>query len=210
MISEMSQDAVYRLLPPSIRSCIRAYGIVRRWLIAAIVAPKMGLRARQQRIEVLLQAIEIARLRNAEGPSATTGQQLAAFEDSADPSSPVKAGETPIVRSFVEAVISSAILSVESRLHHRAWQNVAFNRGAQYDTLAMLLARPFVQQPVIRTPLTIDIGWLLERLLEVIATPDIVDSIAFEGQNLVNFDKRRWVLLFICLERMMRSCSGRS
>ncbi|KAG6334782.1 hypothetical protein ID866_4315 [Astraeus odoratus] len=42
MISELSQDSIYRLLPPGIRSCIRAYNIIRKWLICKLVAPKLG------------------------------------------------------------------------------------------------------------------------------------------------------------------------
>jgi hypothetical protein len=32
-------------------------------------------------------------------------------------------------------------------------------------------------------------------MLEIIATPDVIEASAEEGQNLVNFDKRRWVTL---------------
>jgi len=36
-------------------------------------------------------------------------------------------------------------------------------------------------------------GWLIERMLEVIASPDVLEASTQEGQNLVNFDKRRSV-----------------
>ncbi|TFK68485.1 hypothetical protein BDN72DRAFT_679331 [Pluteus cervinus] len=186
MISELAQDAVYRLLPPSIRSCVRAYGILRKWLIASLVAPRLGLRTRQQRMELLLQAIEITRLRNAE---CSTGPA-----SSGVPPLPTKVAEAPCVKSFVEAVITSAVVSIESRVHHRAWQNVALGRGVQCDTLSSLLSKPTIRQTASRSPLTVDMGWLIERMLEIVATPDVVDSIAFEGQNLVNFDKRRPIL----------------
>lgn len=192
MISELSQDAVYRLLPPSIRSCIRAYGILRKWLVAKIVAPKLGLRVRQQRMELLLQAIEVARMRNAVIPPPTSPAAMKGLGALAP-------ADQPCVRSFVEAVIVSAVVSVESRMHFKAWQNVALNRGSQCDTLSSLLSRPCVQLSATRNPLTVDMGWLIERMLEIIATPDVMDSIAFEGQNLVNFDKRRWGLPYCSL-----------
>ncbi|KAF8655891.1 hypothetical protein AX16_002876 [Volvariella volvacea WC 439] len=173
LISELSQDILYRLLPPSVRSCIRAFGILRKWLIATIVAPKLGIRTRQTRIELLLKAIEVARMRNV------------------DVSSSLRMTDTPCVRSFVETVITSALVSIESRLHQKAWQNVALGRGVQCDLLSTLLARPTISTLQARNALTVDMGWLIERMLEVIATPDIIDSIAFEGQALVNFDKRR-------------------
>ena len=196
MISELTQDALYRLLPPGVRSCIRAYGIIRKWLISKIVTPRLGLRTRQARMELLIQAIEVSRLRNSESTSSTS---------SSSPSSPSTAQqlEQPCVRSFVEAVTTSAILSVESRMHHRAWQGVAFSRGCSCDSLSSLLLRPYIECTSSNDSLTVDMGWLLERMLEVIATPDIIEPTFqdLEGQTLVNFDKRRLVFfcLFFCL-----------
>jgi hypothetical protein len=180
MISELTQDALYRLLPPGVRSCIRAYGIIRKWLISKIVTPRLGLRTRQARMELLIQAIEVSRLRNSEcsSPSSSSAAQLL---------------EQPCVRSFVEAVTTSALLSVESRMHHRAWQGVAFSRGSSCDSFSSLLLRPYIECTSSNDSLTVDMGWLLERMLEVIATPDIIEPTFqdLEGQTLVNFDKRR-------------------
>lgn len=175
MISELNQDSLYRLLPPGIRSCVRAYGIIRKWIISKIVAPRLGLRARQARMELLLQVIEVSRLRNM--------TSVAGF--------PPHLTEQHCVRSFVEAVTTSAILSIESRMHHRAWQNVGINRGSQCDSLAALLSRPYTQALLSHESLTPDMGWVIERMLELIATPDVVESSTQETPGLVNFDKRR-------------------
>lgn len=174
MISELSQDALYRILPPGIRSCIRAYGILRKWLISKLVAFQVGIRTRQARMDILLRAIEIARLRSATSTSVNFGVM-----------------ERPCIRSFVEAVLTSAIVSVESRAHHRAWQNVAAARGVQCDSLASLLRKPCVELAVPVEPLTVDMGWLLERILEIISIPDILQPASEEGPSVVNFDKRR-------------------
>ncbi|KAF8994802.1 hypothetical protein BDQ17DRAFT_1366382 [Cyathus striatus] len=187
MISELGQEALYRLLPPGVRSCVRAYGIIRKWLIAKIVAPRLGLRGRQARIELLLQAIEIARLRNAEGYS----------------SSPTRITDQPCIRSFVEAVATSALLSVESRMHHRAWQSVAVSRRCQNDSLFALLQRPYNQTTTSQDPLTVDMGWLLERMLEIIGSPDVVDATTPEGHSLVNFNKRRHLCNLITKARSL-------
>ncbi|GLB37976.1 putative GTPase-activator protein for Rho-like GTPases [Lyophyllum shimeji] len=173
-ISELNQDSLYRMLPPGIRSCVRAYGIIRKWIISKIIAPRLGLRARQARMELLLQAVEVARLRNTTSTSTPAGLV-----------------DQPCVRSFVEAVTTSAILSVESRMHSRAWQNLAVTRGVKCDSIAALLSRPATKSVSYQEPLTPDMGWVLERMLEVIATPDTVESVAQDAQNLVNFDKRR-------------------
>lgn len=173
IISGSTHEPLYRLLPPGVRSCIRAYGIIRKWLISKIVASRLGLRERQARIELLMQAIEVARLRNTETPASA---QLM---------------DQPCVRSFVEAVVTSALLSVESRLHFRAWQSVGLSRNSQCESFSSLLLRPYVQSTSAVDSLTVDMGWLLERMLELIATPDVIDSTSQEGQNLINFDKRR-------------------
>ncbi|KAF5354352.1 hypothetical protein D9758_010729 [Tetrapyrgos nigripes] len=179
LISELSPESLYRVLPPGVRSCLRAHIIVRKWLISKIVALRIGLRARQNRMEYLLRVIEVSRLRNNE--IASSGELAT----------------THCVRSFVESVITSAVLSPESRLYQRAWHNVAVTRGCQMDSLAALLERPAKKSASSKEPLTIDLGWLFERLLDVISMPDMVESTTQEGQNLVNFDKRRNLCNFI-------------
>ena len=176
MISELAQDAVYRFLPPSIRGCIRAYNTLRKWLIMKLTSLRLGLRLRQERMELILRAIEVARLRSAE----------IAFP-------PPSVTERPCIRTFVEAVLTAAVISVESRLHTRAWHNIAALRGVTCDTLTSLLSKSATTSTslVYRDSLTVDVGWLMERLLELISIPDIVDSGSHDNQSLINFHKRR-------------------
>lgn len=173
-ISEMAHENFYRLLPPGVRSCVRAYTIIRKWLISKIVTPRLGVRARQARLELLLQAIEVARLRSFCLPS----------------SSNLPLSDRPCTRSFVETVITSALLSIESRMYHRVWQNIALQRGCQCDSLSSLLSKSPIEVPTSRRSLIVDIGWLMERMLEIIALPDVLDS-SPPGNLLVNYDKRR-------------------
>ncbi|KAF8920301.1 hypothetical protein CPB85DRAFT_1211957 [Mucidula mucida] len=160
-ITELGLDSLYRLLPPGVRGCIRGYSILRKWLVGQVTAKGLGLQRRQGRIEFLLRCIELCR-------GGVVGEKR--------------------VRSFVESVISSALMSVESRMFVRAWQGVAQSRGTQCDSLASLLARMAENER--EGALTVDMGWVLERLLDVISTPDVVESTT-DGQSLVNFDKRR-------------------
>ena len=173
MISD-SQDSVYRLLPPSVRSCIRAYNILRKWIISKLVTPKLGIRSRQARMDLCLRAIEIARMRSLEGG---TGH--------------VESPERPVVRSFVEAVLTAALISPESRMHQRPWQNVANIRGVQCDSLCALLSRPTVPKKPYGDPLIADISWLLERMLEIISIPNAVTISPEDPQAIINLDKRR-------------------
>ncbi|KAH9922575.1 hypothetical protein B0H21DRAFT_826955 [Amylocystis lapponica] len=174
MISELTQDTLYRLLPPSIRSCIRAFGLLRKWLVSKLVAFRLGLRARHTRMELMLRAIEVCRIRSAE-----SGQ------------SNLPLAERPCVRSFVEVVLTSAVVSVESRAYHRAWQNISLNRGTSCDSLSSLLSKPMVSSIASKGPLTVDVGWLIEKMLEIIARPDTLEATKQESLSLVNLDKRR-------------------
>ncbi|KAI6043474.1 hypothetical protein EDC04DRAFT_2890865 [Pisolithus marmoratus] len=174
MISELSQDSVYRLLPPGIRSCVRAFNILRKWLISKLVAPKLGIRQRQNRMDLCLRVLEIARLRSLDRGAASSGP-----------------ADRPCVRSFVEAVVTAAVLSPESRMHHRPWQNVANIRGVQCDSLTALLARQTVPRKAYGDALLVDLSWLLERILEIVSVPNTVSVSQDNPQCIINLDKRR-------------------
>jgi GTPase-activating protein BEM2 len=192
-----SQDSVYRLLPPSVRSCIRAYNILRKWVISKFVGPKLGVRSRQARMDLCLRAMEIARMRSLEaglgrGSGTGTGGGFA------DP----QERERPVVRSFVEAVLTAAILSPESRMHQRPWQNIAHMRGVQCDSLGALLSRPTIPKSKSLSsssdhhPLIVDVSWLLERILEIASIPNTVTISSEDPQSIINLDKRRSVFFF--------------
>ena len=176
LISELGQDSLYRLLPPSIRGCVRAANILRKWLICQLITPRLGIRTRQARMEKLLKAIEVTRLRSTTDAS---GSERAL-------------AERPCIRSAVEAILTSAAVSVESRTHYRAWQNVALSRGTSCDSLAALLSKP-TASITSRTPLAVDIGWVIEKVLEIISTPDVLEAMSETSSGLVNVGKRRSV-----------------
>ncbi|KAJ7339081.1 rho GTPase activating protein 22 [Mycena albidolilacea] len=195
LIPELGQDSLYRLLPPSIRSCIRAYVILRKWTVAQIVAPRLGLHARQSRLELVLRAIEVTRLRAAPKYA----------------SSPHAVVDFTCPRSFAEAVLTSAVLSVESRIHNRPWLNIAMNRGVHCDSIASLLSQPATQALSSSRELTVDIGWFLERMLEILSAPDVMESLVQqEGHSLINFDKRRHLCNLIVSVRKESHRDGRA
>lgn len=180
LVSGGGQDSLYGLLPASIRSCVKAFAVIRKWLISKIAFPKLGVRPRQSRLERLLQAVEISRIRNSDSTSST----------------PIS--EKPCVRSFVEAVLTSALLSPESRFYARAWQNVANSRRTTADSFSALLDSSNAQTST-GDSLLVDIGWLFERISEVIVMPNVVTPSVEEGQGLVNFEKRRYDDTFVGL-----------
>jgi len=172
MISELAQDALFRLLPPGMRSCLRAHHVIRKWLVSKIVAARLGIQTRQARMELLLRAIEVCRRRSDPDSSITSSM------------------EQPVIPAFVEAVIVSAVISIESRMHQRAWINVAHARKVTPDSLTTFLSQPLRRPPSVMSTLVTDMGWILERMLEIISVPNLVD-LNTEGQMLINFDKRR-------------------
>jgi hypothetical protein len=174
LISELSQEQLYRLFPPSLRSCLRAHHVLRKWLVSKIVAPRIGSQVRQARMERLLKAVEVCRNRSD-------------FGDSQSPSV-----DRRCIRTFAEFILTSAILSPESRIYSRAWNNVANARRTGLDSLVAMLVRPSHQHSRSLPDLITDMGWTLERMLEIFSLPDALPS-PTDGSSLVNFNKRRWV-----------------
>ena len=60
------------------------------------------------------------------------------------------------------------------------------------DSLVTMLTRPCYQPSPSSSDLITDLGWTLERMLEILSLPDVLTS-PTEGSGLVNFHKRRWV-----------------
>jgi hypothetical protein len=87
--------------------------------------------------------------------------------------------------------LTAAIVSLESRTHTHVWHHVAALRGAACDSLASLMSKPLIQTLTYKEPLTADMGWLMERLMELLSIPDLVVSLSPESQTLMNYDKRR-------------------
>lgn len=176
----MSGDSLSRLLPPGIRSLIRVFTVVRKWLIYSITDPKISIHVRRARVSNLMDALEICRALTCVPP-----------DDRDKPLMPVH--DRPTVRSFVEAVLTSALVSRESRLYTRVWQSISYHRAAPAcDTMATLFEkRNWVGAGTFK--LTVDLAWLLERMLEVISLPDALEPSQQNPLPLVNFDKRRQV-----------------
>lgn len=172
LISELSQEPLYRLFPPGVRTCLRAHHVLRRWIVSKIVAPRVGSQVRQTRMELLLRAVEVCRDRSD-------------FDHSQHPSP-----ERRCVRTFVEFVLTSAILSPESRLYSRAWNNVANARRTGSDTLVAMLVRPNYTYSRNLPELIADMGWTLERMIEVLSLPDVLMT-PTDSSGLINFQKRR-------------------
>lgn len=161
---------------------------MRSWIVAQISDPSISPRRRQARLEVLISALDICRSRSADPDTVWT------------PSPPSFLNGfhvEPRIATFVGSAIRSAILSPESRAFAHSWHAVALVRGkSSIEGLAGLLSEMEGSTPL---DCTVDLGWFLERLVEVVCVvPEFVDS-SMQVSSLVNFDKRRFVFSFLRL-----------
>ena len=96
------------LAQPSIRTMLYCFDEARTWATAVLAQPGISLEARSRRMEIFLQALEMCRILSAKTDGVPTG--------------------SPVIRSFVETVLTTAILSPESRMFQRAWHHTAIQR----------------------------------------------------------------------------------
>lgn len=68
---------------------------------------------------------------------------------------------------------------------------MASARKTSSDSLVTMLARPSYQPSRNLPDLITDMGWTLERILEILSLPDVLTS-PTDGSGLVNFNKRRY------------------
>lgn len=177
-LADASAGPLPRLFPPSVRTVLRAHAVVRAWVTFHLVDCDIDHPTRQKRMELILRAIEICRTR-----------AVPMAED-------VDAISHPIPISFVESALVSAVLSSPSRLFQRAWHDVASVRRARLESLQSLLSRRVVaQEDAEGDPLTMDMGWLLERMLELLSMPNT--NLLESGFEVINLEKRRCVILFL-------------
>jgi len=170
----LPSDRLICLAQPSIRTMLYCFDEARVWATAILAQPGISMEARARRMDIFLQALELCRIVSAKTDGVTAGSS--------------------VVRSFVEAVLSTAILSPESRMFQRAWYHTAIQRRlSSMDTLESFL-RLSRTDPLPFSPgfkLAVDFGWMIERLLELISMPDTLINTGDALGTVVNFEKRR-------------------
>lgn len=175
----------------------RTQATIRHWLISQLSDPKIGPKKRQERFEVLLAALDVCQTRSLDDETnwvSTTSPLPTTTTKPLNASSSTTVFELePVVTSFVASAIAAALVSPESRLFVHTWHAIAQKRSLQsVDSLVQLVSR---STPSIggepHQGCSASLGWILERLVEVVCVvPNHVESSA-SGNELVNFDKRR-------------------
>ncbi|CAG8472810.1 22470_t:CDS:2, partial [Racocetra persica] len=191
-----SKRSVLSSLPRSIQALCRVHNAIRKWAIQEIVSTTIDLERRVNRINIFLDMILLSRKRMAK-------LDIYPKDEIAKPESEAKRG----VPSFVESAIVSALISPESRLFAKAWNEISITRDGGLDSLESLLQNGstkrhltiHVQHNLALVPC---IGWLFERMLEICCN---VPDISFDTEKLINYDKRRYVYnltqIFVRLQR---------
>jgi GTPase-activating protein BEM2 len=169
-----STPRLINLAQPSIRAMLHCFDRARKWATAVLAQPGISLDTRHRRMELFLQALDICRHLS----SKTDGVPY----------------DAPVIRSFVETVLTTAILSPESRMFHRAWYQTALHRGVNNVESLESFLHPVINEQLSFEPgfkLTVDFGWMIERLLELISMPDTLVTATETLGTVVNFEKRR-------------------
>lgn len=179
------------LAQPSIRAMLYCFDEARKWATAVLAQPGITVDSRCRRIELFLQALDMSRTLSSKTDGVAPGN--------------------PVIRSFVETVLSTAILSPESRMFQRAWYQVAIQRRLNsVDTLEAFL-RPLQEDELPFSQgfkLAVDFGWMIERLLEMISMPDVLVNTTETLGTVINFEKRRSVYECLVDRRKLILLSG--
>ncbi|KAF8248742.1 hypothetical protein K440DRAFT_583210 [Wilcoxina mikolae CBS 423.85] len=167
-------------LPKCLRDICTLHMELTSWIVSQVAEPKIGAEIRSQRIATLLKSLTICHQR-------MSGMDLHENTDS---------GVSRHVPSFVGNAIATALVRPESRIFSHAWQlgaKLACGSVSSYETLEQVI--PHTVPGVIPSrPLTTSVGWMIERLLEIVCH---VPNMVVENNRLINFDKRRYVYNFI-------------
>ncbi|KAI5849047.1 hypothetical protein BZA05DRAFT_339456 [Tricharina praecox] len=177
---EKTTSTLLQTLPKPLRNLCALHQDLSNWILSQVAEPKISVEVRSHRLATLLKALTICRQR-------MSGMDLYDSSDS---------GVSRHVPSFVGSAISTALVRPESRAYGFAWQLAVKNACgfvSQCETLEQVIPES-VDGEIPAKPLTTSVGWMLERLLEIVCH---VPNMVVENNRLINFDKRRYVYNFI-------------
>lgn len=171
-----SNDTVFDTLPAPLQGLCILHRRLGDWVLAQITESNIKFETRGKRISALLKCLTICRSR-------MSGLDLYQSSNS---------GPRQHIPSFVESAIAAALVRPESRIFAAAWGfAVEYNggSGALVETLEQVIPKS-VGLLSNNLPMTPCVGWLIERMLEIVC---YVPNMLVENNRLINFDKRRYV-----------------
>lgn len=173
-----SNISIFESLPRPVQELCVLHQRIGDWAVAHIADPSIGLEARGRKIAALLKCLTICRSRMS---------SLDLYEGSST-------GQRQYIPSFVESTLSAALVRPESRVFSLAWalaaeETVGAASQVLLDTLEPVVPK-VIEGLTIASSMTPCLGWLLERMLEIIC---YVPNMLVENNRLINFDKRRYI-----------------
>ena len=209
--SAFADDDLLLAFPGPIQYLYCMHFIIRSWVINDIAAMDIDAKTRVLRIEKFIQIVMLSKI---------SSEKLALFPELKETSTK---GRVP---GFVEYAIASALVSPEVRIFTKAWQDVAMQHGhANLDNLENLLSQIQKIQTMMSSAnptrttssssyslssiatssssqnhhqqlVVPSLGWIFERIMELcFHVPDTFEN----KDNLINFDKRRYIYQFLQL-----------
>lgn len=197
-----SPDArVISMLPSTIQDLFRLHQNVVNYVTSQICDPIINKEDRIARMCTVLKSLGIMKFRMKQLD--LFPQENSTTENNEEEVSP---GISTNVPGFLESAYIAAILRPESRMFANSWIqsvkeiNRQFDNGTFTGPLSTIeptipkISTEQLQLSVSHKPLTPCIGWVIERLLEIVC---YVPNMSVENPTLINFDKRRYVYNFL-------------
>lgn len=168
-------------LPKCLRDVCLLHMEITNWILMQVVDLRISAEGRARRIVTLLKCLAISRKRMSR---MDLHENVEGVRNSRH------------VPSFVATAITAALVKPESRMFSYAWYLAArttVGPVTQIQTLEQVIPQNIEGLTCFR-PMTPCVGWMLERLLEIVC---YVPNMVVENNRLINFDKRRYVFNFI-------------
>ncbi|KAK9484975.1 hypothetical protein V1527DRAFT_441962 [Lipomyces starkeyi] len=189
-----SDELMVALFPKAIKKLYAFRMNLVSWLAMHIADPSLKKSTRVKRMVALLHAIAICRKRMS---VIEFGPQLNSTDQK-----PMEDDVQMKIPSLVESAIASAIVRPESRQYAAAWAEAARDVGRDVQQVHLLedIIPQYesddnaTEQTEMWEPLTPCMGWIFERILEIVC---YVPNMAVANPRMVNFDKQRYIYNYL-------------
>jgi hypothetical protein len=207
---ETPDEKVIALLPSTIQDLFRLHQNVVDYVTCQVCDPNVSKDERIARMCTILKSLGIMKFRMKE-------VDLFPNDDTSNDDEAVSPGISTNVPGFLESAYIAAVLRPESRMFANSWIQAAKEINRQFGAGTFTSGpvnsvEPFIptitneqlQLEISHKPLTPCIGWVVERLLEIVC---YVPNMSVENPSLINFDKRRYVYNFLTNISYMKAFS---
>lgn len=194
LLCDGSEQRLLLTFPRPVRELFRLHSTLVNYFTFQICEPHIRMQERVGRMTSILKLLGINRTRM---------QNLDFVRNDVERSESDKRTNVP---GFIESAICAALLKPESRNFTTSWTvssceiNKLFGSFSPGQLNTIYEAIPNVLPSLLKQnstslALTPCVGWVMERMLEVI---NWIPDMSLDNPHLINFDKRRFVYSFVC------------